>query len=149
MGLKTRGRRIYILHSSSLLASGLEALLRGKGLAVTALDPRTPEARARLEMLKGRDIVIFDSMDEDVHPSLSLLHVLAHNPQITAIALNPAENKIEIYHKEQRPLAKTQDLLEALGSPPETAERRPRVEAAHHTRTSPSAPPEAAQSPPA
>ncbi|MBI4301126.1 MAG: hypothetical protein HY664_00785 [Chloroflexi bacterium] len=106
---------IFILHRNSLFAEGMELLLKGVGLGVKSVDVARPQALAEAErLLKPRDIVIVDLGDTTIHPSLSIFQVLLHRPDIVVIGLDPCENRIEVYHKQQRNLGQVEDLVDLI-----------------------------------
>jgi hypothetical protein len=106
--------RVFILHSGSLLASGLEIILKEEGLAATGIDVSTQSLDEEMLHFKRGDIVVFDTADVGVHPSLSLLQILMQTPAVVMIGLDPIENRMEIYRKSERRMHKTADLLKLI-----------------------------------
>ena len=107
-------RRIVIIHSASILAPGLEMMLKEHGLAVTEMNPGGRDVSDFLGSLEARDVVIVDSSDLVVRPCLAVLQQLVRSSDVMLICLDPGESNMEIYRKEQRALSKLRDLVEVI-----------------------------------
>lgn len=107
--------QVFILYSSSLLAEGLEGLLRQEGLHVNGVDLRQPEALPRAKRrLRPHDVVIFDTGDSGVHPPSSILELLLQGPEIALIGLDPCLNRVAIYRKMETSMSRPEELVKTI-----------------------------------
>ncbi len=105
---------IIVLFKSSLLAQGVEMLLRQEQLDVTSIDLREPQALERLCPLVPGDVVIVDVSEGTIHPALSIEKLLMQNPEATVIGISPCYDRVEIYRKQSIPIAEVKELLHVL-----------------------------------
>lgn len=111
---KTGG--LFILYKESLLAKGLERLLRERSMAVVAIDMKEDGAWERLsEGLQPGDVVIVDKRDLQVHPSLSIMKLFMNNAEITIIGVDPCENSLELYRRQAQVIKEPEELVKTIG----------------------------------
>lgn len=111
---KTSG--LYILYRNSLLAKGLESLLRDGGIPVVAIDTKEDGAWESLNKgLQPGDVVIVDKRDLQVHPSLSIMKLFMNNAEITIIGVDPCENSLELYNRQAQVIKEPEELAKFIG----------------------------------
>lgn len=105
---------ILVLYRHSLLAEGVESLLKKENLKVIGMSLEDPEAAERVGSLGREAIVLLDTSETNSHPSINVPQVLLQNPCAVVIALNSQDNKVEIFRKEERSIAKLSDLVDII-----------------------------------
>ena len=111
---KTSG--LYVLYRNSLLAKGLQSILRDVGMPVVAIDMKEDGAWERLnEGLQPGDVVIVDKRDLQVHPSLSIMKLFMNNAEITIIGMDPGENSLELYNRQAQVIKEPEELAKFIG----------------------------------
>ena len=111
---KTSG--LYVLYRNSLMAKGLENLLKNDGMPVIAIDMKEDGAWERLnEGLRPGDVVIVDKRDLQVHPSLSIMKLFMNNAEITIIGVDPCENSLELYKRQAQVIKEPEELVKTIG----------------------------------
>lgn len=102
---------LFIVYRDSLLATGLESVLRARGMCAVQIDLRQGGALENLErVLRPGDVVIVDRRDSQVHPSLSIMRLLMNNADISIIGLDPYENGLELYRRQARRVTDAEQL---------------------------------------
>ncbi len=105
---------ILVLYRHSLLAEGVESLLKKENLTVVGMSLEDPEAVERLGCLGREAVVLLDTSETNSHPSINVPQVLLQNPSAVVIVLNSQDNKVEIFRKEERSIAKLSDLVDII-----------------------------------
>ena len=105
---------ILVLYRHSLLAEGVESLLRKENLRVVGMNLEDPEAVERVACLDQDAIVLLDTSETNSHPAINVPRVLLENPCAVVIALNSQDNKVEIFRKEERAIARLSDLVDII-----------------------------------
>lgn len=105
---------ILVLYSHSLLAEGVESLLKKEALEVRGMDLEDPGAIESVRCLGPQDIVLLDTSETFHHPSLNIPQVLLQNQHVVVIALNSQDNKVEIFRKEEKAIARLSDLVDII-----------------------------------
>ncbi len=105
-----------ILYHASLLAQGIESLLRQeKGLDVTSLrlgNGRTESWGAGFEP----DVIILDTCDLGGRAGISVLALLEEHPRAKIICMNAEDDKLEVFRKDQRIATRREELVAAIRS---------------------------------
>lgn len=105
---------ILVLYRHSLLAEGVESLLKRENLKVIGMDLEDPEAIERVRCL-GRDaIVLVDTSETSANSSINVPQVLMGNPNAIVVALNAQDNKVEIFRKEEKAITTLSDLVDII-----------------------------------
>ena len=105
---------ILVLYQHSLLAEGVESLLKKANLIVKGMNLQDPEAIERVRCLGQEAIVILDTSETNAHPGVNVPQVLLTNPHAVVIALNCQDNKVEIFRKEEKSIATLSDLVDII-----------------------------------
>ncbi len=105
---------ILVLYRHSLLAEGVESLLKKEDLRVVGMSLEDPEAVERVACLDQGAVVLLDTSETNSHPAINVPQVLLQNPCAVVIALNSQDNKVEIFRKEERSIAKLSDLVDII-----------------------------------
>ncbi|MDP2660794.1 MAG: hypothetical protein Q8R28_08695 [Dehalococcoidia bacterium] len=105
---------ILVLYRHSLLAEGVESLLKNENMSVVGMNLEDPEAAKRVERLGVEAVVLLDTNETNAHPSINVPTVLLHNPSAVVIALNSQDNKVEIFRKEERAITRWSDLVDII-----------------------------------
>lgn len=105
---------ILVLYRHSLLAEGVESLLRKENLRVTGMSFEDPEAVERMGSLGQEAVVLLDTTETNAYSSINVSKVLLQNPHAVVIALDSQENKVEIFRKEERSIANLADLVDII-----------------------------------
>lgn len=109
-------RQVLILYRGSLLAEGIQSLLRNeKGLDVTSLR-MAGETPAFFGSELTPDVIIVDTCDLRGPKSLLVIQLLREHPRAKVICLNAEDSKVEVYRKDERTASKREDLVEAIRS---------------------------------
>ena len=110
-----KGARVYVLFGNSLMAEGVEVMLKKEGLGVVGVDVGDEEAFSRFERdFQPGDAVIVDVGDAAVHPTLSLLHTLAERADVLVIGLDASQNEVHIFRKWRKTVSQVGELVEAI-----------------------------------
>lgn len=110
-------RQVLILYRGSLLAQGVESLLRNeKGLDIASLQMDKEEKPAGYAVGLTPDVIILDTCDLGGQARLSVLGLLEEHPKAKVICLNPEDGKVEVYRKDQRVATRREELVEAIRS---------------------------------
>ncbi|MDP2726699.1 MAG: hypothetical protein Q8P59_04075 [Dehalococcoidia bacterium] len=105
---------ILVLYRHSLLAEGVESLLKKEDLKVTGMNLEDPEAIKLVSCLGRGAVVLLDTSETNAHPSINVPQVLLENPGAVVIVLNSQDNKVEIFRKEERAIARLSDLVDII-----------------------------------
>lgn len=103
-----------MLYRHSLLAEGVESLLKNENMCVIGMNLEDPEAVKRVGCLGREAIVLLDNSETNAHPSINVPGVFLYNTSAVVIALNSQDNKVEIFRKEERSIAKLSDLVDII-----------------------------------
>ncbi len=113
-GTKRPLPRVAVLYSHSLLMEGMEAYLRRAGhIEVSGLDVDRPDAWHRLRTLRP-DAVLMDVSDVYAGHWQAFADFVQANPEIRIIDVRPGRNTVDVYRKQEIPVAAPPDLLKAL-----------------------------------
>ncbi|MBI2305105.1 MAG: hypothetical protein HYU86_10235 [Chloroflexi bacterium] len=111
-------RQVFILFSHSLMAEGLNILLRAHDLKVVGVDARQADAVEHAQhLMRPQDVIIVDEGDIAVHPSMSIFQLFMKHPDVTVVGLNVKNNSMEIYQREVKTMERLEDLLGILQCP--------------------------------
>lgn len=103
-----------MLHGSSLMAQGLEALLRDlPGIKVTAVDLGEPDAWERLRVAKP-DAVLVESAGLEGANWHNLWRLLEECQDLSVILVHSSEDAMSIYKKRLVPINDCDDLVSAI-----------------------------------
>lgn len=109
-----KGQRVVMLHGSSLMAQGLEALLRDlPGIHVTAVDLGEPNAWERLRTAKP-DAVLVESAGLEQANWHGLWRLLEEYQDLSVILVHSSEDALSIYRKHLVPINDCDDLVSAI-----------------------------------
>lgn len=110
-------RQVLILYRGSLLAQGIERLLRSeKSLEIACLQVGKEDESGGYAVGLSPDVIILDTCDLGGQARLSVLGLLEQHPKAKVICLNPEDGRVEVYRKDQRIATKREDLVEAIRS---------------------------------
>lgn len=110
-------RQVLILYRGSLLAQGIESLLRDeKGLEIASVQVGKEERPGGYAMGFTPDVIIVDASDLGGQTRVSILDLLREHPRAKIICLNPEDGKVEVYRKDQRVANRREELVEAIRS---------------------------------
>lgn len=103
---------LFIVYRDSLLATGLESVLRARGVCAVQIDLRQGDAWGKLEgALQPGDVVIVDRRDSHVHPSLSIMRLFMNNADINIIGLDPCDNGLDLYRRQAGQVTQPEELV--------------------------------------
>ena len=105
---------ILVLYRQSLLAEGVESLLKKANLRVIGMDLEDPEALERVRCLGQEAVVLLDTSETNAYPAVNVPQVLMENPHAVVIALDCQDNRVEIFRKEEKAIATLADLVEII-----------------------------------
>ncbi len=105
---------ILVLYRHSLLAEGVESLLKKANLRVIGMDIEDPEALERVKCLGQEAVVLLDTTETNTYPSINVPQVLMENHHAVVIVLNSQDNKVEIFRKEEKAIATLTDLVDII-----------------------------------
>ncbi len=110
-------RQVLILYHGSLLAQGIESLLRKeKGLDIACVRVEKEAEDAGYAIGLAPDVIILDACDLKGQARLSILKLLEEHPRAKVICLNPEDGNVEVYYKDHRVATKREELVEAIRS---------------------------------
>lgn len=110
-------RQVLILYRGSLLAQGIESLLRDeKGLEIASLRMAKGEEPGSYAFGLTPDVIILDTCDLGGQARVSILGLLEEHPRAKVICLNPEDGKVDVYRKDQRFATKREELVDAIRS---------------------------------
>lgn len=114
-------KRVFMLSNQLMFSRGVENLLSGRA-NVELVGHENDAARAvkRIQELRP-DVIILDSKDPASASSRVVASILKEAPGAKVIALNLADDKIRVYHGEQRAANSVDDLLEVIDQSESTA----------------------------
>ena len=107
-------RRLFIIHATSLLARGMQIILKEHGLEAMEIDVREGNVTHCIDSLEAGDIVIMDRSDAVVRCHFGSLQALVQSADLTLVCISSEENAIEIYRKEKRTVGGLRDLFEVI-----------------------------------
>lgn len=95
-------RRVVLLRKRSLLAAGIETVLREDGgVAVGVVSPDDSEAATKIHAWRP-DVILMDSTDPGIGEGM-VVHLLQTCPGATVIALTPDQPGMEVYRMQREP----------------------------------------------
>jgi DNA-binding NarL/FixJ family response regulator len=107
-------KRIFILTSHPLFSIGVETLLQDDaGLELVGRETDPDRAIERIKELKP-DVVILDTEQATCNSEPVLMRIFQEQLGIHVIELNLQNNRICIYHEEQRIIRQVEDLRQAI-----------------------------------
>ena len=110
-------QQVLILYRGSLLAQGIENLLRKeRGLDIASLQMRKEESPGGFAVGVSPDVIIVDTCDLGSRARQAIVDLLEQNPKAKVVCLNPEDGRVEVYHKDQRIATKQEELVEAIRS---------------------------------
>ena len=106
--------RVFILSKYPLFGRGVESLLRQETeLEIVGQETDADQAIERITELHP-DVVIVDSSDPACDPIATITRILKTETPVKVIGLDLKENKIHLYHGEQREARGVEDLVAAI-----------------------------------
>lgn len=109
-------RQVLILYQASLLAQGIESLLRKeKGLEVVGLQLGKRVAETQDANFEP-DAIILDTCDLSGRAGISVLSLLHEHPKAKVICMNAEDNRLEVYRKDERIATRREELVDAIRS---------------------------------
>lgn len=107
-------RRVAVLYALSLLAEGVEAVLkRTKRFEVVGMDLKQEEVWQRLRSFHP-DVVIVDRADLGQADGALILQLLRSEPSVKLVCLNMEGRDMDIYSRRVSAIASSEELLHAL-----------------------------------
>lgn len=107
-------RRILVLYGKSLLAQGVENLLKkSEGLEVIGVDLTQQGAVARVSALRP-EVVIVDGDDVPAYGGSLILQLLRENPSAKVLCISVNGSDVDVYHKSQVSVTRAEELLAAI-----------------------------------
>ncbi len=107
-------RRILVLYGKSLLAQGVENLLKkSDGLEVIGVDMNQQGAVKRVSMLHP-EVVIVDGDDMPANGGTLILQVLRENPSVKVLCISVNGSNVDIYRKSQVSVTQADELVAAI-----------------------------------
>ncbi len=107
-------RRVVVLRGSSLMAQGLEALLRDSpSIDVIGIDLGEPDAWERLRRCEPAAVLIEPASVEQGGRN-ALWRLLEECSNLSIILIHPSEDTVSIYSKHLVPINDSDDLLTAV-----------------------------------
>jgi muconolactone delta-isomerase len=108
------GQHVVMLHGSSLMAGGLEALLRSyPRLDVRCINLEEPDAWERLRESEPA-VVLVESAGLERGRWLALWRLLEEYRDLPIILVHPSEDTVSIYSKHLVPINDSEDLVSAI-----------------------------------
>ncbi|MBI2305506.1 MAG: hypothetical protein HYU86_12270 [Chloroflexi bacterium] len=113
---KTEEKRdIVVVYGKSLLAQGIERLLRKvEDIEVVGIDLERAGAMESIRSVQPGTVVL-DMDDVSLKGGDLILRLLQNVSSLTVVCLTNNGERADIYHKEQKPLTTTQELWEIIG----------------------------------
>ena len=107
-------QKVAVLRGSSLMAQGLEALLRNSpSIDVIGIDPREPDAWERLRRSEPTAVLAEPADLEQVGWG-TLWRLLEDYPNLSIIIVHPSEDTVSIYSKHLVSISGPEDLVTAI-----------------------------------
>ncbi len=107
-------RRIVVIYRKSLLAQGLEALLkRTAGLEVVGMDFEREDAAQHIAVFHP-EAVIVDVDELGIVGKTLIMQVLQENPSVKVFCLSINGNNVDVYQRRQMAVTKADELVEAI-----------------------------------
>src|SRR3990170_3999992 len=102
-------QQVLILYQASLLAQGVESLLRKeRGLDVVGLRLGSGPRGGYVEGLDP-DVIILDTCDLGGRAGMTVLGLLQEHPRAKVICLNAEDDKLEVYRRHERVAARREE----------------------------------------
>ena len=109
-----RSQRIFILSPHTLLARGIELLLRGRSVfRVVGTETSIPTGIERIYRLHP-DVVILGNGQESPVSLEDVSSVFRVSPGTAVIVLRPGDNLLHVYQDEEVTVANVEDLVQAI-----------------------------------
>lgn len=107
-------RRILVLYSKSLLAQGVENLLKKTdGLEVIGIDLEKKEAVNEINQLNP-EAVIIDGDDIPAGGGALILQVLRENPSVKVFCISTNGSNVDVYRRSQVSVTRADELVAAI-----------------------------------
>ncbi len=109
--------RVYLICVNRLVCEAVNVLLRREGIALLGMETDPNLALAQVRALNP-DVVLVEGNGTGTDTALmSQLALLVYERMnLCVIRLSMSDGQLHIYHQEQRRLATTQDLIQAIRS---------------------------------
>lgn len=110
----TQRTRVLVLYSQSLFAQCLQRLLENAGdFEVTGVDFELQDAVAALRA-GHPDAVVIDADDLNTAGRDLLVQLLRETASVHLVCLTAVEGKVTLYRRDQLPVTRSAELLDAL-----------------------------------
>ncbi|MDO8691867.1 MAG: hypothetical protein Q7R39_17995 [Dehalococcoidia bacterium] len=110
-------QQVLILYRGSLLAQGIESLLRKESaMDIASLRMRTEESPGGFAVEVTPDVIIVDTCDLGSRARQGILDLLEQHPKAKVVCVNPEDGRVEVYHKDQCIATKQEELVAAIRS---------------------------------
>lgn len=131
-----RSQKVVVLRGNSLMAQGLEALLRSsRSIDVVGIDLGDPDAWERLRLSEPAAVLV-EPADLVEGKWSTLWRLLEECANLSIILVHPTEDTVSIYSKHLVPINDSEDLVTAIvGASPLPRARR--LQAGSQTRRRP------------
>lgn len=111
-------KRIFILSSHPLFSAGVETLLCDEtGLEFVGREADADRAIELIKQLKP-DVVVLDTNYAKCNADPILMRIFQEQLEIQVIGMNLQDNRICIFHEEQRIIHQVEDLRQAIQGNP-------------------------------
>lgn len=110
--------RIYLICVNRLIGEGVHMVLRREGFDLVGLETDPHTALAQVRVLNP-DVVVVESKGDrtDANLIMGLASLAYEKENLRIIRISLIDEKLHIYHQEQRHMATTQDLITAICAP--------------------------------
>ena len=110
--------RVYLIFNNRLVCEAVDALLRREGIMLLGMETDPELALAKVCSLQPNIILVEDGCADADGPVMSrLAQLVFERKNLILILLSMNDGQLHIYHQEERRLATTQDLIQAIRSP--------------------------------
>lgn len=107
--------KVVVLYGRSLMAQGLEALLRSFGsLDVVGIDLEQPDAWERLRSSRAQAVLV-EPADLEHGQWSTLWRFLDDNQDLSIILVHTSDDSVSIYRKQRMAIRDPDDLVAAIG----------------------------------
>ena len=108
------GRRVLVLYSNSLMAQGVEAMLRKLSpLATTAIDIDQPDAVEQVRAAQP-DVIVVDLLELQGPNQELFLQLLDEFQTLRVVCLRPEGDAVDVFRKQRVYIHQAQDLIASL-----------------------------------
>ncbi|MDR5695160.1 MAG: hypothetical protein QN198_01820 [Armatimonadota bacterium] len=106
---------VYIVYQHPLFAKGLESLLRREGLRVVGMTRDLERAVGEIQSVRPEVVILERTMGEEMLRSVG--RILSSCQGVTVIALNLAEDWMQMVQSRLVSVRKVEDLVRAIRDP--------------------------------